>query len=456
MDYSAANTALWNFVIQCGLIAAAILLANLLVKRVGIIKKSLMPVSVIAGLLLLIGKCVGLLRLDGVIFEMLVYHGIALGFIAMSLRVPDKSVNKAGQGLKSGALIVSTYLVQAITGLVLSMGLAYTFKPDMFMAAGILLPMGYGQGPGQANNIGSSYEALGFAGGRSFGLSLAFAGYLCACVVGILIANYLRRKGRFQSIDSEAHEQSLTVDYFQEKNEVPVSDSLDKLSIQLAMVLVIYFATYLVTWGLTSGISAISEGLANTVNGLLWGFNFIVGSALATLVRVLLEKGKEKKIIVRQYQNNYLLNRISGFFFDIMIVTGIASINVADLSGLWLPFVLMAALGGIVTWFYLRVVCRRIYPNYYYEGLLSMYGMLTGTISSGVLLLREVDPFLETPAANNMVTGSSFGIIFGIPMLVLVGLAAKSAALCWLTLGLASLYLGMLLVLIYRLRDKKA
>ena len=455
MDYSAANTALWNFVIQCGLIAAAILLANLLVKRVGIIKKSLMPVSVIAGLLLLIGKCVGLLRLDGVIFEMLVYHGIALGFIAMSLRVPDKSVNQAGQGLKSGALIVSTYLVQAISGLVLSMGLAYTFKPDMFKAAGLLLPMGYGQGPGQANNIGSSYEALGFAGGRSFGLSLAFAGYLCACVVGILIANYLRRKGKFQSIDSEAHEQSLTVDYFQEKNEVPVSDSLDKLSIQLAMVLVIYFATYLVTWGLTSGISAISEGLANTVNGLLWGFNFIVGSALAILVRVLLEKGKEKKIIVRQYQNNYLLNRISGFFFDIMIVTGIASINVADLSGLWLPFVLMAALGGLVTWFYLRVVCRRIYPDYYYEGLLSMYGMLTGTISSGVLLLREVDPFLETPAANNLVTGSSFGIIFGIPMLVLVGLAAKSAALCWLTLALASLYLGMLLVLIYRLRDKK-
>ena len=39
-----------------------------------------------------------------------------------------------------------------------------------------------------------------------------------------------------------------------------------------------------------------------------------------------------------------------------------------------------------------------MYPGYVYEGFLSMYGMLTGTISSGVLLLREIDPDLETPS----------------------------------------------------------
>jgi len=245
------------------------------------------------------------------------------------------------------------------------------------------------------------------------------------------------------------------VDFFQSKNEIPISESIDKLSVQLAMILVVYLATYLIAWGLTAGITAAAPGLAGTVNTLIWGFNFIIGSALAMLVRVLLEKGKKRGLIRRQYQNNYLLNRISGFFFDIMIVAGIASINLEDIRGLWLPFALLAVIGGVVTWLHLRFVCRKAYPGYYYEGLISMFGMLTGTISSGVLLLREIDPDLSTPAANNLITGSSFGIVLGAPVLVLVGLAPKSDLLCWVVLGLAAVYMALLVLLILKARGKK-
>ena len=202
-------------------------------------------------------------------------------------------------------------------------------------------------------------------------------------------------------------------------------------------------------------IAALSEGLANTLNALLWGFNFIVGSALATLLRFLLGRARRARVMVHQYQNNYLLNRISGFFFDVMIVAGIASINLEDLSGLWMPFILLTVAGAVVTWLYLAIVCRRIYGGYYEEGLISMYGMLTGTISSGVLLLREIDPELKTPAANNLITGSSFGILFCAPVLVLITMAARSNTMCFVTLGLAAAYLAALLVLIYCLDGKK-
>ena len=67
--------------------------------------------------------------------------------------------------------------------------------PGMFRAAGLLLPMGFGQGPGQANNIGASYQTLGFEGGHSFGLAIAAAGYLVACLIGVIILNVLRKKG---------------------------------------------------------------------------------------------------------------------------------------------------------------------------------------------------------------------------------------------------------------------
>ena len=47
MDYSAANHALWNIIIQMGLIAGAILLANLLRQRVSLIRRSLIPIAVL-------------------------------------------------------------------------------------------------------------------------------------------------------------------------------------------------------------------------------------------------------------------------------------------------------------------------------------------------------------------------------------------------------------------------
>ena len=221
------------------------------------------------------------------------------------------------------------------------------------------------------------------------------------------------------------------------------------------MVILIYLVTYLVSKGISGGLAAAAPGLAGTVNTLIWGFNFIIGSALAIGVRVLLEKGKKAGLIQRQYQNNYLLNRISGFFFDIMIVAGIASIELEDIRGLWVPFLLLAILGGVVTWLHLRYVCRKVYPDYYYEGLISMFGMLTGTISSGVLLLREIDPDLSTPAANNLITGSSFGIILGAPVLILVGLAPKSDLMCLVTLALAAIYGALLVLLILKAHRRK-
>ena len=457
MDYSAANLALWNVIIQLGLIAGAIMLANLMRQKISFIRKSLMPVAVLAGFLLLIAKYLHLVRLDQNLMEMLVYHGIALGFIAMSLRVPEEKDGSKGDltGLKSGAVIVSSYMVQGVVGLLITILLSYTLLPGLFRASGLLLPMGYGQGPGQANNVGSSYEALGFAGGRSFGLAIAAAGYLVACIVGVIILNVLSRKGKVGAARSAAAEEH-PASFFMSRDEIPVSDSIDKLSVQIAMVLLVYLLTYLAAWGLTSGIAALSPGLAATLNTLIWGFNFIIGAALAMLVRVLLQKGRKTGVILRQYQNNYLLNRISGFFFDIMIVAGIGSINLEDIRGLWLPFVLLAVCGAIVTWVHLSIVCRKVYPDYYYEGLISMYGMLTGTISSGVLLLREIDPDLETPAANNLVVGSSFGIVLGAPVLILVGMAPRSELMCWVVLGLAAAYAALLYLLIFKLRKKKA
>lgn len=458
MDFSANNYELWSPIIQIGILASLVLLANLLRRKVKLIQKAMIPTAVLAGFLLLIFKSTNLIPFISAEFlESITYHTIALGFIAMSLRVPEKNVDSQRMiGSKSGALIVSTYLVQALTGLVISIALAYSFMPDFFKAGGILLPMAYGQGPGQANNVGTSYESLGMTGGQSFGLSLAAAGYLCACVVGVVFLNIYNKKGYLKrSNKKDEISGSVPIDTFQDNNEIPISESVDKLSIQIALVCIVYLLTFLVTWGITELLALISPGLAATVSTLLWGFNFIIGSMIAVCTRSLFGGLRKVKIMNRQYQNNYLLSRISGFLFDVMIICGIASIDINDLKDNWIPFIIMAVAGGIVTFIYLKYMCKKIYRGYEYEGFFSMYGMLTGTISSGVLLLREIDPNMKTPAANNLVTGSSFGIAFGAPLLILIGMAPKNDLMTFIVFGLVVVYLLALLFFIFKIGNKK-
>ena len=458
MDFSAANTGLWNFMIQIGMLAGIMLLANILCRKIIFIRKAMIPTAVLGGFIALFLRECNILPMNVEFLEKVTYHTIGIGFIALALRIPAKYDEQEKNnliGLKSGALIVSTYLVQGILGLIISIGLAYTIMPDFFKAAGILLPMGYGQGPGQANNVGSTYEQLGFVGGQSFGLSSAAAGFVCACVVGIFYINIANRQKKVKIHDSAYISGSLTIEDFQSENEIPISQSVDRLSVQFALVLLIYLATYLVSLGITSLLAQLAPGLARTLTPLIWGFNFIIGSFLATGCRLGFKVLTKAKIMTRQYPNNYLLSRISGLSFDFMTIAGIASIEFKELKGLWIPFTLMAVLGGIVTYYYLKWLCKRVYSGYEHEGMVSMYGMLTGTISSGIVLLREIDPSFKTPAANNLLIGSSFAIILGAPILIFIGLAPESELMLFVTLGLLFVYLIPLLFIMLKAHRKR-
>lgn len=63
-----------------------------------------------------------------------------------------------------------------------------------------------------------------------------------------------------------------------------------------------------------------------------------------------------------------------------------------------------------------------------------MYGMLTGTASTGTILLREIDGEFETPAADNMVYQNFPAIVFGFPIMLLATFAPKEPLLTLLIL----------------------
>ncbi|NLW12517.1 MAG: hypothetical protein GX028_10965, partial [Clostridiaceae bacterium] len=90
------------------------------------------------------------------------------------------------------------------------------------------------------------------------------------------------------------------------------------------------------------------------------------------------------------------------------------------------------------------------------EGLLSIFGMMTGTVSTGILLLREADPHFRTPASLNLVTGSSVAIIVGLPLLIMVGLAPQSSVFVYLTVAACAIYAGVLnFILVKRSKERR-
>jgi ESS family glutamate:Na+ symporter len=233
--------------------------------------------------------------------EKLTYHCLGLGFIALSLKagVKTKDENRLVV-LDSGLITVNTYLVQAIIGLSITILLSVTVMKNLFPAAGLLLPMGFGQGTGQALNIGSVYQGYGFEQGIAFGLAIAAIGFIVACVTGVIYMNYLKNKGELRVQMQRKEESSLLNSNIYEKDETPLNESVDKLTMQIAFVGIVYLATYLVILGASYlATTYLGNFGANTIRPLLWGFNFLFGSLFAIMLKKILLKLHRKKIYPR-------------------------------------------------------------------------------------------------------------------------------------------------------------
>ena len=433
---------LWEVLMQIGIIFIAILIGNTLRRKIKFIRNSLLPSSVIAGIIIFGLKFVPYVNeyINASLMEALTYHCLGLGFIALSLKTAVKNSNKAKHVvLDTGITTVNTYLIQAIIGIGLSVVLSLTLFKDLFYAAGILLPMGFGQGTGQALNVGNILQTFGFETGPSFGLAIAAIGFFVACIAGVVYLNILKKKGKLKIQEQRRLDNKLDTNIYAE-DEAPLSESVDKLTINLGFVVGAYIITYFIILGLSYlSVNFLGNFGTKTLKPLLWGFNFLFGSIVAIIVKAVIKLLKKKKIMTHTYINDFMMSRISGLFFDIMIVAGIAAIDWHNLKGLLWPLIIICIIGTIVTFFYLKFICKKIYPEYEYEAFFSMFGMLTGTASTGMILLREIDPNFETPAANNLVLQQVPAIAFGAPIMLLVSFAADSLPNCLIFLGITIL-----------------
>lgn len=458
------SLATWGGIIYFLILSVLLLIGNIIRRKIPLFKKSLLPTAVIAGLLGLIIKEVvfrplaasGTLPADSILkfnqfLNLVTYHTLALGFIAMGLKVNEKLEIKTNRAHSyyNGMVIVSVYLLQGIIGIALTLLFAYTFMPAFQtgpgLATGILLPFGFGQGPGQANNFGVIYEQFdpnGFVGAQSYGLAMASMGFIWAAIGGVFYLNRIQKK---RVRGEEVATQMTSIQEISAPDEIPVAESIDKMTVQIALIITVYGLTLLTMFSLSKLVS-LNETTYRMLNSLIWGFNFIFGMLIALLSKKVFIFLRKTGLMTRQYPNNFMLNRIAGVVFDLMVVSSITAINMEDLSqnNIWIAFLIISSVGGAVTMFYLHHLTKRVYSQYPLEGFAAMYGTLTGTASTGIALLREVDPYYKTPAATDLVTGTTTAILFGLPILLLASYAPQG-----ITQSIISLFILLVLFITF-------
>ena len=413
-DFTMANYgAVWSFLVQLGLLLLFLMLGNILRRTIPLFRKCLIPSALLGGALLLIVdiicKSFGITLVDNRMMQVITYHCLAFGFAAMSLKTEKSNVKtKNCQIVEFGALQGGTYMLQAFTGLVIT------------IVCGLILPLGFGQGPGNALTWDVNFTntpAAQFAGNGSFGLSLASIGFVVASVFGVLHINISKKRGYIQI--REARDTQEFVDPTNPcGNEIPDNESVDKFSIQMGFVALAYAIAF--------GFMCLLGKLSNFTNSIAWGFNFLWASLAAMAIKVGVKQLRKHNLMHRTYINNYQMDRISGFSFDLMIVAGVAAIEINDIKNYIFPIVILSLVGTVITYIYIRKVSKECFKGFEHEFFLMSFGTLTGTASNGMILMKEIDPGLKTPVSGLYILSNFPAMVMIAPLLFLLNFAGSS------------------------------
>lgn len=100
--------------------------------------------------------------------------------------------------------------------------------------------------------------------------------------------------------------------------------------------------------------------------------------------------------------NRETINRLTSSAMVILVVAAIATLNLQAVATLLVPFLTLLIVGAIWSGTCLLLFSRWILPReHWFELGLINYGMSTGTTATGFVLLKLVDPDLESGAAED-------------------------------------------------------
>ncbi|MBU2647191.1 hypothetical protein KKI24_20950 [bacterium] len=445
-----------NYFLAFGFIGICIFVGVLLRAKVPLLQRFLVPSCMIGGILGMIAINMGWVPLDENLFQGIAYHFFIVSFISIGL---TRTVPGTGEkhntrerlrgafwmGMMNGASMASQAFIACV--MVLLFGLLGVVIPLQF---GLFLPLGFTQGPGQALAIGKAWEAAGLTNAVTIGLAFAAIGFVFALFVGIPIVNWGIRKGYSKMGKVELPDYFRRGTYREDQigesmgTMTTHSANVDSLAFQAGAVGIAYLLTYI-------GFILL-EQFTGELKSSTWGFFFFYGMLSGLLIKFIMNKTGSGYLLDTNTQN-----RITGFSVDILVAATLISVKLSVVWDNIVALMLITIVGGIWTTFMVFYFGRRM-NILGFERMCVQYGVNTGTISTGLLLLRVVDPEFKTGVALETGLYSIFATPFILGAMLVIVYYPQWGLNIYQQMGI---YLGMfvltlVLMKVFKVWGKKA
>ena len=439
-------------------LAVFLLLGVILRSTIPFFQKFLIPSCLIGGFIVMILRNLQILDISHTTLETLVYHLFNLSFISVGLTPSIRlSVGKKRKSRIDGALGMGliqgvVFPLQAIIGGTLTM-LFISLGSDVFPTFGFFAPLGFVEGPGQALSMGQTWEQIAatiYTNATTVGITFAAIGFFFSFFVGVPLVNWGIRKGLSKETPKILPSDFIRGIISKDHKKIPAgyetthSANIDALSFHFSLV----GLTYLITYGF---VYLLTDFLPTDIAKMVWGFFFFFGIVFALLVRGVMAKLDIGFLIDREIQK-----RITGWSVDFLLVATISAIEIAIVWKFLLPMSIISIVVGTISLFVIVYLGKRIWREFAFERTVGIYGTCTGTVPSGLLLVRILDPDFQTPAAIDLGLTSIFAAPF-----ILGGMLLVNAPVLWdwsveqtLLVFVVMMVIALLLMKIFRLWGK--
>ena len=388
-----------NFMMAFGWASIMLCIGLLLRAKVPFLRNMLVPASVIAGVIGIVfmniagafGTDIGT---DANMYTEIVNHLFTISFISISLTSSSKREGNSAKNTLHGAVAMGIVwcLLYALTPIIGTIIIAILGKNvGMNSIYGMLVQFAFCQGPGQSAAYGKLFEGFGWENATMVAVAFSAIGFVVAFLVGIPMAKFGVKKGIAKNCGKI--DDAILKGYLrkEEQTEVMVKDTTCNSNIEtLAFHFAIIGVCYVLAVGIAKVLSFIPGFLGTSMSGMM----FMNGMYAAYIVKFLL-----KKLNLDFLLENTLQSKITGWTADYLVVCAFMAVSVSIIKD-WLVMIIVVS---IVITVVTAVVCfyfgRRIGGSNDFERTLGMYGMCTGTVPSGISLVRIIDPNFHTSTA---------------------------------------------------------
>ena len=370
-----------SLLIAFGFLSLLLLLGVLLRAKLKFLQNLMVPACLTGGVIgFFILNTTGFPQVQPELYPGLAYHFFTISFVCIGLRGMSKVDQSKGSATKE---MVRGSIWQAqmflCSQLILATGVVYLLNAltgrDYLASIGFLAAQGFSAGPGQAISTGLVWEKFGHSGMGQLGMTFAGVGFIVAFVIGVPLVRWGVRKGLntlpVGSVPEEVKTGLLTPENRPcGLHQVTQNANVDSLA---------YYA-----------VESVATRVPPSIGGTMWGLFFFISMLSGMLVRFAM-----RKLGIVHLIDGDSMTRLTGWMMEFLLLSTLIGIKFAVVKEYILPIIVLSVVLAVFTLYFILYFGRRV-PGYSFERTVMMFGTCTGTIPTGLILLRMADSELKT------------------------------------------------------------